>query len=110
MSALGTSLARAGAVALGDLPTDARWQLITSHGVTGVANIQWVDGGAWSALCSIRYVVKHGDSDGKQMAWAARYADRAISREPSPFAARGDDPQLIRRAALELLNDSKETR
>lgn len=82
---LGLSLARAGAIALGNMPTDARWRLIEHHGAERVSHVQWIDGGAWSAWVTIRSVQLYGDPSGRYVADAARYADRAISLERSPF-------------------------
>jgi hypothetical protein len=80
---LGLSLARAGAVALGDKPAAIRWEIIERHGITVVSHIGWIDGGAYSARTWARYAADH---DGNYIEYAAPYADRAIAMEPSPFA------------------------
>ena len=80
---LGLSLARAGAVALGDKPAAIRWEIIERHGIVVTSHIGWIDGGAYSARIWTLYAKKH---DGAGLDEAARYADRAISLEPSPFA------------------------
>ena len=79
---LGISLARAGAVARGDMTSGRRWALELNHGIEDGS----VGRNAWNARVWALYAKAN---DGDSLDEAAEYADRAIAREPSPFAAGG---------------------